>query len=241
MKESTATFGTIATVGICIAIVGVSASIFAEAASIKEARVADTEADLVAIEAYKKDQVPLLTGSAWADDRALGGMEGETKRSQLLKFKMKPVAKAKADVVAALKAGTWKPVTLTEEQTVTLDNMATGGVTPELLAAAVADSTQVSKGKAEFAVVCAACHGPQANGLVGPNLTDVYVKHGRAPMDVYKVLSAGVVAKGMPPWGHLGPEKLTGLTAYVISLVGTNVAGKAPEGVDEAGNAAPAP
>lgn len=241
MKESTATFGTIATVGICIAIVGVSASIFAEAASIKTARAALTEVDLAALDAYHAEQAPLLNSAEWADDRALGGAAGESKRAQLLKFKRKPLSQAKAEVLAGLKAGTFQPVALSPEQTAALDKMSTGGVTAESLAAATQSPEMIAQGKAEFGVSCVACHGPMANGLVGPNLTDEYVINGRQPMDVYKVLTNGVVAKGMPPWGHLGPEKLAGLTAYVTSLIGTNVEGKAPQGVDAAGNAAPTP
>lgn len=199
------------------------------------ARMETLETDTEAVDAYRVEQAALLVGTGFADDRTLGGETGETKRSQKLGFKSKPIAQAKADVTAALKAGTWKAKGLTAEQTAVLEAMSTGGLTEEMLATAAASADVVAQGKADFGVNCVACHGPAANGLVGPNLTDDYVIHGRGLMEIYKFLVKGNVTKGMAPWGHLGEEKLTGLTAYLTSLIGTNVAGKAPEGIDAAG------
>ena len=91
------------------------------------------------------------------------------------------------------------------------------------LALAVADPARVTAGAALFAGQCAACHGPQGQGLIGPNMTDEYWIHGGSNMDIYRITSEGVAAKGMPPWEAVyTPEERASLTAFVRSLVGTN-------------------
>lgn len=100
----------------------------------------------------------------------------------------------------------------------------------ELLASA-ADPAVVESGKALFTTNCVACHGTQAEGKIGPNLTDAFWIHGGTPSAIYTVISEGVPAKGMVPWkGVLGAARMRQVTAYVLSLRNTNVAGKAPEG-----------
>jgi cytochrome c oxidase cbb3-type subunit 3 len=76
------------------------------------------------------------------------------------------------------------------------------------------------------------CHGPKGQGVIGPNLTDDYWLHGKASfMDIYAVVNEGVPAKGMPAWGKkLDPVEVAKLAAYVGTLRGTNLPGKAPEG-----------
>jgi cytochrome c oxidase cbb3-type subunit 3 len=105
-------------------------------------------------------------------------------------------------------------------------------VTPEALAAIVADPSQVAAGKAVFATTCASCHQADGGGLIGPNLTDNYWIHGGTPMEIHATITNGVLAKGMPPWGTLlKPEQINALTAYVRSLQGTTPrTPKAPEG-----------
>ena len=74
-----------------------------------------------------------------------------------------------------------------------------------------------------YAAVCAACHGDQGQGLIGPNLTDAYWIHGGAPEDVYRVIHEGVPANGMPAWeGMLSQEEQAQAMAFVLSLQGTN-------------------
>lgn len=104
-------------------------------------------------------------------------------------------------------------------------------LTDDTLAGLAKDPTTVNAGHAVFTSTCASCHGAQAQGLIGPNLTDAYWLHGGKPMDVHNTISDGSVAKGMPSWGKvLGPERIRQVTAYVLSLKGTNVPGKAPQG-----------
>jgi cytochrome c oxidase cbb3-type subunit 3 len=112
---------------------------------------------------------------------------------------------------------------------------AAGVMTPESLLALSKDKGTVEQGKAVFTATCVACHRADGGGVVGPNLTDDFWLHGASPDKVWKTISTGVPDKGMPAWGpQLGPDRTQAVTAYVISLRGTNVAnGKAPQGERE--------
>jgi cytochrome c oxidase cbb3-type subunit 3 len=101
----------------------------------------------------------------------------------------------------------------------------------EALAALVKDPAAVEEGHQVFATICAACHGPLGNGLVGPNLTDKHWIHGNKPSDLARTVTNGWPEKGMPPQGMaLGPEKVRKVVAYVLTLKNTMVAGKEPQG-----------
>jgi len=97
-----------------------------------------------------------------------------------------------------------------------------GAGNPEVLAVA----------RARFAKTCAACHGEQAQGLIGPNLTDDRWIHGGKVEQIFQSVAKGWPAKGMPPWGRaLKPEEISALVSYVRSLQGSNPQnGRAPEG-----------
>ena len=87
----------------------------------------------------------------------------------------------------------------------------------------VADPAMAAEGAATYKTVCAACHGNEGQGLIGPNLTDAYWLHGGTNMDIYHVISDGVVAKGMPPWEAVySSEERAQIVAFVRSLEGTN-------------------
>jgi cytochrome c oxidase cbb3-type subunit 3 len=89
----------------------------------------------------------------------------------------------------------------------------------------------VAAGREVFVTHCVACHLDQGQGSVGPNLTDGYWIHGCEPMQMLKVLDEGVAAKGMPAWqNQLGPTRVHSVLAYLLTIRGSNVAGKAPEG-----------
>ena len=78
-------------------------------------------------------------------------------------------------------------------------------------------------GAARFAKTCAPCHGAQAQGLIGPNLTDDRWIHGGQVEQIFQSVAKGWPAKGMPPWGRVvKPEELSALVSYVRSLQGTN-------------------
>ena len=102
----------------------------------------------------------------------------------------------------------------------------------EALAEFLGSADAVSAGAATFAAYCAACHGDQGQGLIGPNLTDQYWIHGAGPTDVFEVITVGVPDKGMPPWeSSISAEDRARLVAYIASIAGTEVeGGKAPGG-----------
>jgi cytochrome c oxidase cbb3-type subunit III len=82
----------------------------------------------------------------------------------------------------------------------------------------------IASGKQTYTAMCAACHLPNLKGktdnpgAVGPDLTDLAWLHGGAPKDVYKTVSAGVLAKGMPAWEPvLGQKKTAEVVAYILS------------------------
>lgn len=104
-------------------------------------------------------------------------------------------------------------------------------ISEEFLAERVLDTKVVDRGKAVFAERCASCHGPQGSGVIGPNLTDGFQKHGATRLDIYKTVRGGVPATAMLAWGdQLAPGDVVAATAFAITLRHTNVAGKAPEG-----------
>ncbi|MCC8425354.1 cbb3-type cytochrome c oxidase N-terminal domain-containing protein [Mucilaginibacter sp. UR6-11] len=89
----------------------------------------------------------------------------------------------------------------------------------------VTDPAVLSSGKAIFKQNCAACHGENAQGVVGPNLTDDYWLHGGKITDLFKTIKYGVLNKGMPTWEkQLSPKQIADVANYVKSLHGTNPA-----------------
>lgn len=105
-------------------------------------------------------------------------------------------------------------------------------VTEESLQEVLADQVSLTEGAGVYASRCAPCHAEQGQGLIGPNLTDSHWIHGRGQlMDIYEVVAQGVLEKGMPAWDRqLTPAELRRVVAYVGSIRGSNVPGKAPEG-----------
>lgn len=111
----------------------------------------------------------------------------------------------------------------------------TGVVTSAALLSLSRDGTKVSEGKSAFESTCAACHRADGGGNIGPNLTDGFWLHGGSPENIYTTISKGVADKGMAAWGpQLGSDRVQAVTAYILTLRGTNVAGgKAPQGTAE--------
>jgi cytochrome c oxidase cbb3-type subunit 3 len=97
------------------------------------------------------------------------------------------------------------------------------------------DPIVLADGAAIFKTNCVACHGPQAQGLVGPNLTDDYWLHGGKINQVFTTIKYGVLTKGMPTWEkQLTPKQIADVANYVKSLHGTNPPNpKAPQGDKE--------
>lgn len=82
----------------------------------------------------------------------------------------------------------------------------------------------VDAGKQTFNSLCIPCHLASMKGktenpaAVGPNLVDTAWIHGGTPKEVYKTVSGGVLAKGMPAWEPvLGQKKTVEVVAYILS------------------------
>jgi cytochrome c oxidase cbb3-type subunit 3 len=102
----------------------------------------------------------------------------------------------------------------------------------------VKDPAVIAAGQAIFKQNCVACHGSNAQGNVGPNLTDDYWLHGSKINDLFKTIKYGVLTKGMPTWEkQLSPKQISDVANFVKSLHGTKPPNpKAPQGVKEVEN-----
>ncbi len=73
-------------------------------------------------------------------------------------------------------------------------------------------------GKKEYAERCVACHGPDAKGGIGPDLTRKEYKYGKAAQAVAESITGGRPG-GMPSFKNdLSHEKTEGLVQYILSL-----------------------
>lgn len=80
------------------------------------------------------------------------------------------------------------------------------------------DAKIVAAGEKTFKASCAACHGEDLHGGIGPNLVDAEWIHGGKPMDLFNTVVNGVTEKGMPTWGPvLGQQRIAEVVAYIIS------------------------
>jgi cytochrome c oxidase cbb3-type subunit III len=101
------------------------------------------------------------------------------------------------------------------------------------------DDASLNAGMATFKKICSTCHGQNGEGLVGPNMTDMFWIHGDSIhnsvtiKDLYKVVTNGVIEKGMLPYkDQLAPIERQQVLSYIIlKLQGTNPPKqKAPQG-----------
>ncbi len=82
-------------------------------------------------------------------------------------------------------------------------------------------SGDAAAGQATFASMCVACHGADAKGGIGPDLTDAEWIHGGTMSQIQQTVTDGVPAKGMLAWGPvIGAKKVADVSAYVHSLGG---------------------
>ena len=94
-----------------------------------------------------------------------------------------------------------------------------GEINDESLWKMSTDPVANAAGKVTFEATCVACHKPDLTGLIGPNLVDNQWIHGGKPMDSFKTVNEGVLAKGMPAWGAmLGKQKMSEVVAYIFSF-----------------------
>ncbi|MFK5856235.1 MAG: cbb3-type cytochrome c oxidase N-terminal domain-containing protein [Bacteroidota bacterium] len=94
-------------------------------------------------------------------------------------------------------------------------------------------ASDLEAGKEIWAKTCAACHLVDGGGLVGPNMTDNYWIHGNSVEELYKIVSNGVIEKGMIPYNtQLSEKARLEVVSYILTdLVGTTPATpKEPQG-----------
>jgi cytochrome c oxidase cbb3-type subunit III len=104
-------------------------------------------------------------------------------------------------------------------------------VTEEMLAAGTENPEVVARGAEVFAARCVGCHGPTANGLIGPNLTDLFQLHGTTRMDLYGTIVGGAPGTAMIAWGEvMKPPEIIAVATFVSTLRGKNLLGKEPQG-----------
>lgn len=81
----------------------------------------------------------------------------------------------------------------------------------------------LNAGKNNFVQMCAACHGKEGQGGVGPNLTDDYWINGGSISDIFKTIKYGRPEKGMKSWqDDYSPVQIAQLASFIKSLKGTN-------------------
>jgi cytochrome c553 len=76
-------------------------------------------------------------------------------------------------------------------------------------------------GEKVYKIRCYSCHGKNASGTIGPNLTDKYWIHVNSAQDLYDVIVNGRKGTMMIPYkDYLTPEELKAVTEYIIALQG---------------------
>jgi len=76
----------------------------------------------------------------------------------------------------------------------------------------------VAAGKQLFGTLCVSCHGENAKGGVGPDLTVSKYKYGKARLDIAKSISEGRPG-GMPSFNsQINAEQIESLVEFVLTL-----------------------
>lgn len=92
----------------------------------------------------------------------------------------------------------------------------------QTLSSLMADARMMQAAAGMFGANCASCHAKDGGGGTGPNLCDDSYLNVKSAGDVFRIVSEGVVAKGMPAWDkRFGQAQRVLLAAYVMHLRGT--------------------
>ncbi|MBI1246269.1 c-type cytochrome [bacterium] len=84
------------------------------------------------------------------------------------------------------------------------------------------DPEWLNFGKVVFQTNCTACHGNNAEGRVGPNLTDDKWKNVKKVEDIVKVIQKGANGNAMPAWeGKLHQNEIVLVASYLLSIHGS--------------------
>ena len=93
----------------------------------------------------------------------------------------------------------------------------TGPLPEELLRELSHNAERVAKGKALFnANQCATCHGPEAAGLIGPNLRDDWWIYGSDMTTIVETITLGRLNGALPPQGkNLSSDEIHNLACFI--------------------------
>lgn len=93
------------------------------------------------------------------------------------------------------------------------------------------DQKWMAFGASVFRANCAQCHKADGTGETGPNLTDDKWINVKTLPDIFKVITDGVAAKGMPTWkNRLSENERILVASFVANLRASPKPGRAPEG-----------
>ncbi|MGD9714045.1 MAG: cytochrome c [Thermomicrobiales bacterium] len=94
------------------------------------------------------------------------------------------------------------------------------------------DARWLKVGQSTYKAQCVTCHGAEASGQIGPNLTDHAYKNVRVISDLARVIENGANNGAMPAWKtRLHPTEIVLTAAYLASLRGQNIPGREAEGI----------
>ncbi|MEX0813498.1 MAG: cbb3-type cytochrome c oxidase N-terminal domain-containing protein [Chitinophagales bacterium] len=80
-------------------------------------------------------------------------------------------------------------------------------------------TADLGKGKQVYMINCAACHGAEGEGGIGPNLTDDYWLNGGGVKNVFEVIKYGRPQNGMISWqAQLKPLEMQQVASYILSM-----------------------
>ncbi|HEY0263926.1 MAG TPA: PQQ-dependent dehydrogenase, methanol/ethanol family [Granulicella sp.] len=86
------------------------------------------------------------------------------------------------------------------------------------------DPNAVAAGKTLYEQTCQSCHGGEARGDRGPNLTSGNLQHGNADTDIYQTIRTGVPGTQMPAFSGLPTDNVWRIITYLRSLSTTQSA-----------------
>ncbi|PLX76150.1 MAG: cytochrome C oxidase Cbb3 [Desulfuromonas sp.] len=75
------------------------------------------------------------------------------------------------------------------------------------------DAAAIAAGKAVYDANCAACHGDDLSGDIGPELTDMSAYDDAI---LYEIIYSGITDGGMPPFASLGSTKVWQLVNFLM-------------------------
>jgi cytochrome c oxidase cbb3-type subunit 3 len=117
------------------------------------------------------------------------------------------------------------------QQVAQKQNAAFGDLKPDAatLVSLMADAKAMERGASVYKAYCLACHGPEGQGLVGPNMTDDHYKNVKSIEEFVTVITNGAGNGTMPQWGTtLSKSDIIVVASYTAAMRGKNLTGPRP-------------